>query len=190
MNTTAQTRTPRTNQPRTRDRGPAPRHEVRHLVLASTPASVQGTLALGFEPLLDPPDLCSSPGESSSDRIALPPEMRLRLEQWTRRHLQAVVEIAGGDRPASQLVRWCVPSVHHDLTRRALLATQSGGLSATAGRRAGAARVKVLSVRLQIVAQDAFEACAHVSHGDRDRALAVRYEHRRNRWMAVALEFA
>ena len=59
-----------------------------------------------------------------------PPTPALHLEPrerqtagaaWAHRFTQAAVEIAGGDRPVSQLVRWTIPSVYEDLARSAQL---------------------------------------------------------------------
>lgn len=160
------------------------------IVEPSTGTDVQDRFRLPLQPLLAPPALVVSPGNPSSDWIEVPVAVRSALAQWTSRHLQAVVEIAAGDRPASQLVRHCSPQVHQDPTRRALLSATAGGWVAGAGRPDGALRPHVVSTRLQVIAHDCYEASAHVRHGPRSRAVAARFEHRRNRWMAVALEFA
>jgi hypothetical protein len=115
--------------------------------------------------------------------------VRGRLEQWSHRYAQAAVEIVGGDRPVTQLLRWTAPGVYEDLARRAHL------VACAAGRRAGQGRVQavrpqVLGVRTCFVADDAAEVSAHVRYGRRSRALAIRFELRGDRWLCVALEFA
>lgn len=153
--------------------------------------SVQGTLALAHLPVLDPPEIgCVEPGSCAGDWIAVPADLRTKLEQWTRRHLQGAVEVAAGDRPAMQLMRWCTSEVHHNLVRRASLVAHAGGHTPGQGRPAEALRPQVVSVRLQIIALDCYEACAHVRYGQRSRAVAARFEWRRKRWVNVALEFA
>lgn len=154
-------------------------------------ATTQGTLALEYQPALDPPEVGhADPGSAAADWIAVPTEFRVHLEQWTRRHLQAAVEVAAGDRPAAQLVRWCAPEVHRDLVRRAHLVARAAGHPAGQGRGFDALHPQVVSARVQIIAMDCFEACAHIRYGQRSRALAARFEWRRDRWLNVALEFA
>ena len=65
----------------------------------------------------------------------------------------------------------------------------------SAGQRAGrdrvqAVRPQVLGVHTSFVEHDVAEVSAHVRYGDRSRALAIRFEHRGDRWLCVALEFA
>ena len=69
-------------------------------------ASVQGTLALDLQPRHDPPDPRVSHRRAGADVIAIEQPLRRGLEQWARRYTQAAVEIVGGDRPVSQLLRW------------------------------------------------------------------------------------
>ncbi len=163
---------------------------LRSVRLPSTPRSVQGMLALDFGQVLDPPELVEAPGTPGSDWVAVPLELRGRIEQWARRHLQAVVEVAAGDRPGAQVAHWCSPSVHRDLSRRAQLVAAGGDHAP--GRRQSLATIRplVLSVRIQMLGLDVFEASAHVRHGPRSRAVAARYQQFRGRWRAVALEFA
>lgn len=148
-------------------------------------ATVQGTLALDLHgaPTADhdPPPLVAadSPGRRERDR----------LELWTRRFTQAAVEIVGGDRPVSQLVRWVSPRVYEDLDRRARLVRAAAARDGRPGR-IQAIRPQVESIHTSWVTDAAVEACARVRYGRRCRAVAVRFEHRNDRWQAVALEFA
>ena len=114
---------------------------------------------------------------------------RRRFEQHAARIGAAVVEIVGGDRPVSQLLRWTTPEVYQDLARRAHLVARA------VGRRAGSGGIQ--SVRPQLVAAHTSfvsERCAevslHVRYGDRSRAVAARFELIRDRWQISALEFA
>ena len=114
---------------------------------------------------------------------------RRRFEQHAARIGAAVVEIVGGDRPVSQLLRWTTPEVYQDLARRAHLVARA------VGRRPGTGGIQ--SVRPQLVAAHTSfvsERCAevslHVRYGDRSRAVAARFELIRDRWQVSALEFA
>ena len=165
---------------------------VRLPVAPATPvASVQGTLALDLGPRLDvpQPDLSGRPRGAGLDVVPVDLVRRRRFEQHAARIGAAVVEIVGGDRPVSQLLRWTTPEVYQDLARRARL------VAAAAGRHPGNGGVQ--SVRPQLVgAHTSFvsETCAevslHVRYGRRSRAVAARFELIRDRWQVSALEFA
>ena len=153
-------------------------------------ASVQGTLALDLQPRQAPPevpDLALQPGRV--DVVPVDPGLRRRLEQWSHRYAQAAVEIVGGDRPVSQLLRWTSGDVYADLHRRALLVARAGG------HQPGQARVqpvrpRVVSVHTCFVSETTVEAGIRVRYGHRCRALAARFEQRKDRWICTALEFA
>ena len=164
--------------------------------------SVQGALALEVEPRTDPPPGATQPTNQTTDPT-LPPvaafdvvpvatTTRAALEAWARRYGQAVAEVATGDRPAAQVVRWSTPRVYDDLARRALLITRAAGQPAPgAGRhRHILARPQVRGVRISFVAGHVVEASFHVRYGDRSRAIAARFEVLDQRWQCSALEFA
>ncbi|GAB3088876.1 hypothetical protein GCM10027215_38110 [Nocardioides zeae] len=155
--------------------------------------AVQGTLALDLVPVLDPPPpapartgpAVAGPG---ADVVRVDLRRRRRLESWAHRYVQAAVEIAGGDRPASQLLRWTAAPVHTDLARRGHLVARAnvqGG-----GRAREIVRPQVRSVHAGFVAEDVAEISAHVRYGQRSRAVAARFELRARRWICTALEFA
>ena len=147
-------------------------------------ATVQGTLALdlghGVEEAHEPP---------AAPVVRLEASERQRLEAWAHRYTQAAVEIAGGDRPVSQLVRWTVPDVYDDLARRAQL-VRAAALREPSTVRVQHVRPQVESVRTCWVDDDVAEVSARVRYGRRSRAVAVRFEKRADRWQAAALEFA
>jgi hypothetical protein len=147
-------------------------------------ATVQGTLALdlglGAEELPEPPPLTIVPEESSRHR---------RFEAWAHRYTQAAVEIAGGDRPVSQLLRWTAPRVYQDLARRAQL-VRSAALREPGTARVQHVRPHVETVHATWLEEDVAEVCARVRYGRRCRAVALRFEKRGDRWQATALEFA
>ena len=142
-------------------------------------ATVQGTLALDLSPRHAPPELPEEIG----------PHQRGRLELWVHRYVQAAVEIVGGDRPASQLLRWTSGAVYADLHRRALLVARAGGHQPGV-RRVQPVRPQVESVHTCFVSATVAEASARIRYGGRSRALALRFEKRRDRWVCSAMEFA
>jgi hypothetical protein len=153
-------------------------------------ASVQGTLALDLGPRQEPPELPDpATGRAVADVVQIDPAQRGRLEQWVHRFVQATVEIVGGDRPASQLLRWTTGPVYADLHRRAVLVGRAGGHQ-PGGRRVQPVRPQVVSVHACIVSPGVAEASARIRYGNRSRALALRFEERRDRWLCTAMEFA
>jgi hypothetical protein len=150
-------------------------------------ASTQGTLALALLPRSEPP--AATPHTRAGAIVPIERRLRASIEEWARRFTQAAVEIVGGDRPVSQLLRWTAPDVYADLHRRALLVGRAGG------HHPGLARVQqvrpqVRSVHTCFVCHDVVEASVHVRYGERSRALAVRFERRDQRWVCTALDFS
>ena len=81
-------------------------------------ASVQGTLALDYGNTVRftrAPDLRVLPGA------------RAELEAFAHRFASAVVEVIGGDRGPSQLLRWTTERVYADLQRRCAAARRHDG---------------------------------------------------------------
>lgn len=158
-------------------------------------AGVQGTLALDLQPRVEPPRPAPGPGRWSGDATPVDVRRRREVERWAHRFAQAAVEIVGGDRPATQLLRWTTGSVYADLQRRAVLVARAGGHQPAAGR-VQPVRPQVLSTRTCFVDRGVVEASAHVRYGERSRAVAARFELRRTRhdrtprWVCTALEFA
>lgn len=148
-------------------------------------ASVQGTLALDLgrapDEVLDPPPLAAV--------LRLEPRERKRLEAWAFRFTQAAVEIAGGDRPVTQLLRWVTPDVYEDLARRGTLVRAAAFRDGSTGR-IQQVRPQVESVHTCWIDHEIAEVSARVRYGRRSRAVAVRFERRADRWQATALEFA
>jgi hypothetical protein len=152
-------------------------------------AATQGTLALALLPRSSPPR--PSGDDGSSTAVVLPIDRRLRrtIDQWTRRYVQAALEIVGGDRPASQVLRWTDPTVYADLRRRAWLVGQAGdhrpGL-----RRVQPVRPRVHSVHSCFLSPTTVECGVHVRYGERSRAVAARFERVDEHWVCTALDFA
>jgi hypothetical protein len=103
---------------------------------------------------------------------------------WGSRLAQAVSEVLAGDRPISQMVRFTDETVFTELNRRVRLL----GLSTTANGRGSRQRSAVRSIRVCTPTDHVAEIAAHVRHGERSRAIALRMEIRRNRWVCTALE--
>jgi Family of unknown function (DUF6459) len=159
--------------------------------LAQTPlASVQGTLALDLGPLLDVPEPTDTPPPAGgNDVVVVDLVRRRRLEAHAARIGAAVVEIVGGDRPVSQVLRWTTPEVYADLARRAQLVASS------VGRRPGSGgiqsvRPQLAGLRTSFVTEACAEVSLHVRYGPRSRAVAARFELVHDRWQVTALEFA
>lgn len=163
-------------------------HDMVGLRMPVPVADTQGTLALALVPRQEPPAVTGSPRPGAT---VVPIDRRLRhtVEEWAQRFVQAAVEIVGGDRPVSQLLRWTTPEVHADLHRRAHLVARAGGHQPGLGR-VQAVRPRVASVHTCFVRPDAVEAGVHVKYGDRSRALAARFERIEQRWICVALDFS
>lgn len=143
-------------------------------------AITQGTLALDLQPRLEPPPTATLP---------IGRQRRHSIEEWVRRFAQAAVEIVGGDRPVTQLLRWSSRDVYADLERRAQLVARAGRHQAGQGR-VQPVRPKVLGVHLCFLDREVVEVSAHVRYGEHSRALAARFEERQQRWCCTALEFA
>lgn len=166
-----------------------PRAAVVTLGPAAPVASVQGTLALALEPRREPPTARPATTGGGADVVGIDRRARREVEAWSCRFAQAAVEIVGGDRPATQLVRWTSAEVYADLNRRAQLIARAGG------HRPGQARVqpvrpRVVGVHTCFVESGIVEASLRIRYGDRSRAVAARFERRQERWVCTALEFA
>lgn len=98
--------------------------------------------------------------------------------------MQAITEVLVGDRPIGQLIRWTDSQVFSDLNRRVRVL----GLTTTASARGSQERCAVRSVHVSTPAPQVAEVAAHVRHGGRSRAVALRLEVRRDRWVCTALE--
>jgi hypothetical protein len=145
-------------------------------------SSVQGTLALDLEPRRDPPDLAQV--------VALEPAVDRSIVAWAHRYAQAAVEIVGGDRPVTQLLRWSSREVYENLHRRALLVARAGRHTPGQGR-VQPVRPRVLGVHPCFITPDVVEVSMHVRYGERSRALAGRFERACGpRWRCTALDFS
>jgi len=154
-------------------------------------AEVQGTLALDLQPRQEPPTVpdLADPGAEEADVVPIDRTSRRELDAWVGRFGQAAVEIVGGDRPVTQLLRWTSKEVYAELERRALLVGRAGHHHPGQGR-VQPVRPKVVSVHSFFVMPHVAETSIHVRYGARSRALAARFEVQRDRWVCTALEWA
>ena len=150
-------------------------------------ASVQGSLALDLAPRTTPPRPRPRLAHTN-DLVTTGTADRGQVDAIIARYLAAVVEIAAGDRPVSQVLRHSLPEVYDDLATRARTARAAAG-APTAHGSPNPARPVILSVRTALIRDDAAEASAHVRYGRRSRAVAARFEVVRDRWQCVALAF-
>ena len=172
-------------------------------------AEVQGTLALDLQPRREPPsplatnadappagdtarkagrDTGAHPG-GDADVVPIDRTQRRQLHSWVGRFGQAAVEIVGGDRPVTQLIRWTTSEVYAELERRAGVVGRAGHHQPGQGV-VQPVRPRVLSVHSYFVTPQIVETSIHVRFGARSRALAARFEARRDRWICTALQFA
>jgi hypothetical protein len=149
-------------------------------------AYVQGTLALDFEPRREPPPAPVIPIDRSGLTAG---RAGGDIEAWARRYVQAAVEIVGGDRPITQLLRWSAPEVYNDLEYRAHLVARAGRHHPGTGR-VQPVRPQVRGVRTLAIADGIVEVSALLRYGERHRAIAARFERIRGHWRCTALEFA
>jgi hypothetical protein len=129
----------------------------------------------------------SAEADRPGEKAARPSEVAPAVPEaraWGGRLAQAVSEVLAGDRPISQLVRFTDDEVFMELNRRVRLL----GLSTTATTRGAKEKSTVQSVRVFMPQPFIAEVAAHVRRGDRSRAIALRMEIRRNRWVCTALE--
>jgi hypothetical protein len=138
--------------------------------------SVQGTLALDFGHRVR---------SSRSPDLRLVPGDRLELEGFCHGFAKAVVEVMGGDRGPSQLLRWTSETVYADLCRRVSLLHRT----TPNDRRVRRLRSQVQSVHLFCPTPQAAEVSIHVRRGHRSRAIAARLEVVEGRWLCTALQF-
>jgi hypothetical protein len=142
----------------------------------------RGALALRYQ--LEPElDVVPAPAPPALRLVPAGPRLPAPLA-WASKLVQAVAEVLAGDRPISQLVRFTDSIVFGELNRRVRLL----GLTTTATARGLKERSAVRSVHVFTPATEVAEVAAHVRYGDRSRAIALRLEVHRGRWICTALE--
>jgi len=112
-------------------------------------------------------------------RSALPP-----AGPWAARLAQAVIEVCTAGRPVGQLLRWTEPTIYRDLEKRYL---PQANRSLVSRRVIVAERVR--SVHVCEPADGVAEVSVVIIGGERPRALALRIEGWRGRWVCTALDW-
>lgn len=114
-----------------------------------------------------------------TDRALLPP-----AAPWAARLAQAVLEVCTAGRPIGQLVRWTEPAIYRELERRYAPRAQR-----ELRRRRVFVAEHVRSVHVCEPADGVAEASVVIVGGERPRALALRLEGWRGRWVCTALDW-
>ncbi len=147
--------------------------------------AVQGTLALDLGTTSPPAAVPAPRGTSRTPGTA-----DRELRAWTAHFAQALVEVVGGHRPVSQLVRWTSREVYRDLERRAHLLARASTVTGGSVPQRSTTLSQVRSVHVSRPSAQVAEVSVHVRHGERSRALALRLDRHRDRWVCTALEFS
>ena len=108
------------------------------------------------------------------------------LSPWVARLAQAVLEVEAAERPVTQLSRWVVPDIYRRLDRRQQLRARQLDPRVPRSR----CPEHVRSVHVCHPAPDVAEVSVITAGVERCRALALRLEHRKGRWMCTALDWA
>ena len=145
----------------------------------------------------------TGPVEPSAGQIPLPfPGMRPVLpvpvergaagpmRDRSARFMQALVEVLSGERAVRQMAAWMSPDVYEQLTNR-LAVHARVPLRSRSGRHG----VRIVSVHVSMVHDEAAEIAGRMVHRGRSRAVAVRLElqctHRGDKvWRCTALTWA
>lgn len=160
------------------DRPPEPSHTDGALALQITRSEPDQDLASERTMTRQPPLRLVRRSDDNGDDEDLPD-----VQVWAVRLVQAVAEVVAGDRPIGQLVRWTDGTVYAELNRRVRLL----GLTTTASARTTSERAAIRSIHVTTPAPRTAEVAAHIHHNNRSRALALRLEIHRNRWICTAL---
>jgi hypothetical protein len=163
---------------------PHPASRVRTRDLRAGPPPTQGTLALTLPQDLPAPESADAadgldPQSTDPTNVGLLPEPRA----WATTFIQAAMEVAGGLRPANQLVRWTTPEVQSLLVRRGALASRTQRTSSSPG-----AKPRLRALLTCIPQLGVCEVSAVIMGPDRIRAVAFRMEGLHGRWRVTALE--
>jgi hypothetical protein len=128
------------------------------------------------------------PGGLPASPPAVPTTVQERrgIAPWAARLAQAVLEVEAAERPVNQLGRWVAPEIYRRLDRRQQLRTRQLGTHGTRPR----CPEQVRSVHVCQPTPDVAEVSVVTAGGVRCRALALRLERRRGRWLCTALDWA
>jgi hypothetical protein len=108
------------------------------------------------------------------------------ITPWVARLAQAVLEVEAAERPVMQLYRWVMPDIYRRLDRRQQLRARQLDPHTPRGRNPEHVR----SVHVCHPRPGVAEVSVVTAGADRCRALALRLERRKERWMCTALDWA
>lgn len=145
-------------------------------------AAIPGQQLLALEFLL-PNGLPAVPADHRQ-LVVVTPEPA--VTPWAARLAQAVIEVEAAERPVLQLSRWVVPEVYRRLDRRQQLRARQVEQQGSRAR----SPEHVRSVHVCHPRPDVAEVSVVTAGADRCRALALRLERRKERWMCTALDWA
>ena len=105
---------------------------------------------------------------------------------WAARLTQAVLEVVAGERPVVQLISWVHPDIYRRLERRHRLGSQGRDGRRLAARTSDTVR----SVHVCHPAEDVAEVSVVTAGAGRCKAIALRLERRKGRWVCTELDWA
>ena len=105
---------------------------------------------------------------------------------WAARLAQAVLEVVAAERPVAQLTSWVRPELYRRLERRHHLTARQVDPSRPRGRAAD----QVQSVHVCHPTPEVAEVSVVTKGSERCRALALRLEWRKGRWLCTELDWA
>lgn len=108
------------------------------------------------------------------------------VSPWAARLAQAVLEVEAAERPVMQLGQWVLPAIYRRLDRRQQLRVRQLDPRAPRSR----CPEHVRSVHVCHPTADIAEVSVVTAGAERCRALALRLERRKGRWMCTALDWA
>jgi hypothetical protein len=111
---------------------------------------------------------------------------RSSIVPWAARLAQAVLEVVAAERPVAQLTSWVQPEIYRRLERRHQLTARLVDPSRPRGRAAD----QVQSVHVCHPTPQIAEVSVVTRGSDRCRALALRLEWRKGRWICTELDWA
>ena len=114
------------------------------------------------------------------------PGQRGGVSPWAARLAQAVLEVEAAERPVTQLGHWVLPAIYRRLDRRQQLRARQLDPRSPRSR----CPEHVRSVHVCHPTPDIAEVSVVTAGGDQCRALALRLERRKGRWMCTALDWA
>jgi hypothetical protein len=147
------------------------------------PRAMRGQQVLALEFLL-PSGLPAIPRVPTTGLTSR--DQRGDVSPWAARLAQAVLEVEAAERPVTQLGHWVLPAIYRRLDRRQQLRARQLDPRAPRSR----CPEHVRSVHVCQPTPDIAEVSVVTAGGDRCRALALRLERRKGRWMCTALDWA